>query len=423
MRFFLITIGSHGDIHPFLAVGSALRKRGHEVALAVNPYFERQATDAGVHYVPLGERIDLKEVISDSRIMHPVWGPLTVLREFTIPVLPTIAETTDAALRDFKPDAALIHPLCFASSWVCEKAGVPRIHAALAPSNWFSPGDQLVMSAWMRHDPGPFRCRVQAAIGRFMMRLALDGPINKFRKTLGLPKSRNILMNELRAGCRNLGLWSPHFRAPIDSDPPGSKVVGFPWHDRHVDAEDDLIEIDRFLDEGEPPIIFTLGTAAVHSAGPFYSIANDVCRRLKRRAMLLVGRPEYAPKDLAPGVRAFTYAPYSRVFPRAAVNVHQCGIGTTAQGLRAGRPVLATPMAHDQFDNAARLKRLGVAEIVQHPRLTPDRLETALRTVLESPTATPRAAELGREISKEDGGLAAAIELESLAKSPRTALW
>jgi len=90
---------------------------------------------------------------------------------------------------------------------------------------------------------------------------------------------------------------------------------------------------------------------------------------LGRRALLLIGHSRNLPQAALPeGVAAFEYAPYSEVLPRACAIVHQGGVGTAGQGLRSGKPVLILPHAHDQFDNAARVARLGCGRVLPRPR-------------------------------------------------------
>jgi len=95
-------------------------------------------------------------------------------------------------------------------------------------------------------------------------------------------------------------------------------------------------------------------------AGDFWPEAISAARELGRRAVLITGAEQLGP--LPEGVRAFSYLPYSRIFPAAAANVHQAGIGTLAQALRAGRPQLIVPVAFDQPDNAREEQNQGYTQ-------------------------------------------------------------
>src|SRR5262249_33662355 len=150
---------------------------------------------------------------------------------------------------------------------------------------------------------------------------------------------------------------------------------------------------------GPPPLVFTLGTSAVHDAGQFYVHSVAAVKLLGRRVVLLVGKNTLnRPGSLPDGIVAFEYAPFSELFPRAAAIVHQGGIGTTAQAMRSGRPMLVMPYAHDQPDNAGRVTRLGIARTISRNRYTPDRAAAELRPLVDNPAYSKRAAEVGRQI-------------------------
>ena len=133
---------------------------------------------------------------------------------------------------------------------------------------------------------------------------------------------------------------------------------------------------------------------------------------LGHRALLLTGSP--VPRDLPPGIRAFDYLPYSAVFPHAAAVVHQCGIGTLAQALRAGRPQLLVPVAFDQPDNALRAARLGVGLELPFQRVDPRRLRDALAQLLAQPAHAHAAQRCALTLRGSDGAETAADMLLGL---------
>lgn len=412
MRLLMLTNGSHGDIHPFLAVGREMVRRGHAAALMTNPYFAPHTVQAGLEPIALGQHTDLGKMLSENpSTMSPLRGPMQVMRKLMLPYVPEVVETARRTIKEWKADVVLVHPLCIGGSWAAELAGVPCHAASLAPSIWFNPNDQLVLPPFRSENPSRRAVAFDLFLGRTVTSLTLDGPLNAQRRAMGLPKMKNIFITEARGGLTNLALWSSLFRPIIDGDPPAAKITGFPWYDRAKEQEAPSEAIEAFLSGGEPPLVFTLGTAAAHTAGRFHQHAARACEILNRRGLFLVGRGHQGPPNMPKGSAAFEYAPYSAVFPRAAVNVHHGGIGTTAQGLRAGRPTVVVPMAHDQFDNAARLRRMGVSETVRHARATPERLAAAIRRVLGDPAVAANAAKIAPAVAQENGASAAADAL------------
>jgi len=410
------TVGGGGDINPFIAVGIALRKRGHEVVLLVNPYFEKQIRDAGLEFVGLGEHFDLRRVAEMPELMHPRKALKLTLDLLIVPQMSVTIDALSSLIREMRPDIVLSHHTCPGTHWICERHGVPSAGAVLAPLLWPSTKDASIFLSWEPENQPRWYLRARNRFSRWLLRRIVDPRYNQVRRQYGFPSKRDLYFTETLGGIVNLGLWSPHFRGPFSDDPPNGRICGFPWFDRHGEFEQPSADVEEFLLDGEPPIVFTLGTSAVHVSRGFYGCAAEACRILGRRGILLTRFLEYAPKNLPSGVRAFTYVPFSTVLPRAAATVHHGGIGTTAQAMRAGRPTVIVPIVNDEFDNAMRAKRLGVSVTLKHSRLTPRNLADALRPMIDDPALNDRAARLGRLLSEEDGALTAAIALEDAVR-------
>lgn len=416
MRILLVTAGSHGDINPFIAMARALH--GHDVRLLVNPYYEKQVKEAGVAFEPLGELIDLQRIGQDyPDLMHPRKGGRVVLEQLMIPTSREAFKRVQELADTWTPDAVVHHFVVPGAAWAAAKRGIPCGNVVLAPINWLSRYESAVWAPWVPDNTPLWIARGMWHVLRPALAWMLDPTMNRLRAELGLPKQRNIFESAMRGGTLNLGMWSPVFRGPLPDDPEHGVICGFPWHDRHGDIETPSAEIEEFLNEGAPPIMFTLGTAAVHVAGDFYDLAAEACGMLQRRGLLLVGPRESAPRAMPPGVRAFAYAPFSSVMPRCAVNVHHGGVGSTAQAMRAGRPTLVIPHAHDQFDNAARVRRMGISETLSRQRVTAKRLAAKLDLVLSNRDMPARAAAIGKRLQQEDGAAVAAKHIVRLAGS------
>jgi UDP:flavonoid glycosyltransferase YjiC (YdhE family) len=194
-------------------------------------------------------------------------------------------------------------------------------------------------------------------------------------------------------------------------------VPGYCFYDKD-DAGGMTPELLRFLDAGPPPVVFTLGSSAVQIAGNFYTETLPAIQRLGCRAVLLVGKDgqNELPAGLPPTVHVAGYAPFSGLFPRARAIVHSGGAGTTGQALRAGKPMLVVPWAHDQPDNAEHARRLGLARVLPAHLFTAGRAFYHLFPLLNDPSYAARAAEIGKLVAAEDGATAAATALETLLK-------
>jgi UDP:flavonoid glycosyltransferase YjiC (YdhE family) len=179
--------------------------------------------------------------------------------------------------------------------------------------------------------------------------------------------------------------------------------------------------LESFLKAGPAPVVFTLGSAAVMAAGKFYEFSAKAIMKMGARAVLLIGSDERnRPQgELPDTICVAEYAPFSALFKRAALVVHQGGVGTVAQCLRAGKPMLIMPYSHDQPDNGRRMRRLGVARVIQRENYTPVRVARKLKAMLEEPQFAERAAEVAESIEHEDGVRSACNALEDLYRKTR----
>jgi UDP:flavonoid glycosyltransferase YjiC (YdhE family) len=247
-------------------------------------------------------------------------------------------------------------------------------------------------------------------------------PLLDFRREIGLPPGGHPAFEGANSPELVLALFSRYFAEPQPDWPPQAVVTGFPFYDRDIGHQDLAPEIERFFAEGPAPLVFTLGSSAVGAAGDFYRQSLAAVERLGCRALFLTGSmPQGLPEVLPPGVIAAQYAPHSAVFPRAAVNVHQGGVGTTAQAMRAGRPMLVVPFAHDQFDNGGRVRRIGAGEMLYRRRYNAGRAARVLRRLMEDESYKTAAAAAGDKVRSENGSARAAGAIEKmLAGSSQT---
>ena len=216
-------------------------------------------------------------------------------------------------------------------------------------------------------------------------------------------------------------LFSRELMAPQPDWPAAALQTGFPVHDRGESGAGLPPALARWLDAGPPPLVFTLGSSAVWAAGSFYDEAALAARALGERAVLMTGiqdlnpvagipRVDDAPLDAA--VVTVDYAPHSEVMPRGLATIHQGGVGTTAQALLAGRPMLVVPFSHDQPDNAARCARLGVARVLPRSRIGAAAFTRELRLLIADREAEKRAQQVAARMRTEPGAAGAVDAIE-----------
>jgi UDP:flavonoid glycosyltransferase YjiC (YdhE family) len=410
-RVVFATLGSWGDLQPCLAIALSMQARGHDVVLATGPCYREKIEALGVGF--RGVRPDSDWVTNPElmrRRMHPQLGLIRVAREWLLPALRESYEDIVAAVEG--ADLLVSHPLAYAARLVAEKTGIPWVSTMSVPVGFFSAHDMAAfplapaLSARLRF-PGFWRplLRLGGRVTRF-----LAEPWYRLRAEIGLPPTtENNPLSDSHSPLMVLALFSKVLADKQPDWPPQTVITGFPIHGGEVGLPAALI---RFLDAGPPPIVFTLGTAVAMNAGRFYEHSITAARSVGRRAVVILNDPRNRPAALPADVAAFEYAPFSELFPRAAVVVHHGGIGTTGLAMRSGRPMLVMPSAWDQPDNAARVARLGIARVVPRHRYTPGRVASELRHLLEDPAYSRRALEVGAEVRRENGVRAACDALE-----------
>jgi rhamnosyltransferase subunit B len=409
LRIVLSNIGTFGDINPLIAIALELKRRGHTPVMALPAVYAPKIVPLGLEFHPLRPDIDPTNTMLVQMVYDVNKGTETGLRKFLFPVLrETYADLLDAATRPARADLLLLGELNYAGPLVAEKTGIPWASYVLAPFSFFSAFDPPVLP------PYPKLARADKVIpgmGRGIKRLARfvtrkwPEPIYELRRELGLPMGANPIFDAKHSPNLVLALFSPVLGVEQKDWPANVLISGFCFYD--ADAGNAALppHLEKFVAAGEPPVVFTLGSAAVLAAGDFYEQSARAAMRLGIRAVLLIGAdPRNRPQQSLPdSICLAEYAPYSALFPRAKLVVHQGGVGTTAQCLRAGRPMLIMPYSHDQPDNARRMKRLGVARAIQRASYKPWRVARAIRAMLAEPEYEQQAQNAAREIAQEDG--------------------
>lgn len=422
MRIVLSTFGTFGDVNPLIALALELKRRGHRPSLAVPEMFRAKIEPLGINFFPVRPNQDQTDKRLVALIYDKKKGTEYGLREFLFPALRQSYEDLLAAVEaDGGADLLMTGELAYAGPIVAEKTGIPWASYVLAPFSFFSAYDPPVLP------PYPTLARAQIVvpkIGHVVSRFARyvtrrwPEPVYELRRELGLESGENPIFDAKHSEQLVLALFSRMLGEPQPDWPTNTLISGFVFYDGDAGNADLPTALESFLSAGPPPIVFTLGSAAVLDAGDFYEQSAEAARLLNLRAVLLVGNdPDNIPRaPVRDNICIAKYASFSRLFPRASVIVHQGGVGTTAQALRAGKPMVVMPYSHDQPDNARRVRRLGVAKVVQRKNYTAERAARMITGLLSNPRYAGRAIEIREEMAAEDGLNTACDALEKLIR-------
>jgi rhamnosyltransferase subunit B len=413
-RILIATFGSLGDLHPFVALGQALAREGFAPVIATSEAYGDFIRGEGLDFAPVRPDADdltgrlgmdlgaiARRMAEDDRFL------------FETLIFPSLRDSFDDLYAAAEGAVCVVaHGLAFAARYAAEARGLPAVTVLLSPLMLYAADDPPIGSRV------PFTTAPVGRLGVAWNRLLLSslahaiahwaGPLRRLRREVGLPPRRGAaLFLGDDSVAATIGLFSPLLTQATPGGG-GARIAGHSFHDRYLERGAIDPALDAFLRDGEPPVVFTLGSFVARARQGYYRDCLAASRALGRRALLLAHEDDVA--DLIGETRgdAFVaaYAPHSQIFPRACAVVHHGGIGTAGQALRAGRPQLVTPFLGDQFDNAGRLRRLGVARVVPGATATAATLAAALAGL--DAGHTRRAAACAREIRAEDGAAVAA---------------
>jgi rhamnosyltransferase subunit B len=422
-RIVITTWGSLGDLHPYLAVALELRRRGHEAVVATSLCYREKVESLGLGFHSVRPDSDwLLDGDKVRRFSHPRWGLLRVGRELVMPALAEMYEDTLAAAQG--ADLLVSMHASYAARLVAEKTAIPWVSALHIPFVFLSAFDPPVMDVAPTLSSkfrvaGPAFWKPLLWFGKRATRF-IAKPWYRQRAKLGLPPAAdgNPLFDS-HSPLLVLALFSSLLADRQPDWPSQTIITGFPFYDE--DAQGALPSpMARFLDEGPPPLVFTLGSAVCGHSGSFFEHSVKCAQMLNRRAVIIVGRHRHDSLcSLPSGVIAAEYAPFAELFPRAAAIVHHGGVGTTGEAMRSGRPMLVVPCAWDQPDNARRVARLGIGRTLPKSRYTPERAAAELKCLLDNLTYSERACRVGERIRQESGVQAACDALENVLRKER----
>lgn len=422
-RILFTSFGSLGDLFPYLAVAKVLQARGHDVAVGSTSLYASQIEAESLPFMHLRSGLD-RYTSQESvrrfleRLFDPVQGGKAIAHEMMARIDDTYLDTWEAASN---VDVVVANPLAYATPIVCRERGLPWLSTVLAPMFFLSTFDPPIMTAapWLRrlHRTSPALYR--AVFG--MLKRATLGwvkPLYRLCRDHQLPPpDGHPLFEGQYSPYGTLAMFPSGLAVPQPDWPPNTRATGFPYFSSDADEDAVMRQVETFLAAGSAPIVFALGSSAVNIAGDFFVVSARIARKLGQRAVLVFGQHADQIRDIPAGddTLAVPYVSYGRLFDRASIIVHQGGIGTLAQAMRAGRPMLVVPFGFDQPDNGQRIERLGLGRTLPRSRYCVDAALPLINELLSQDGYRQRADILGREMAMEDGAIRAADYVEGLA--------
>ncbi|MGD2077150.1 MAG: glycosyltransferase [Chloroflexota bacterium] len=403
MKILIITVGTRGDVQPYLALAHGLQAVAHEVWLATDSTFESFVSGAGVNFKPI--QADPRQAMQED-IRHIGGNPIKFMRWLNRQFRPLARDF----FRDVKEaaegmDAILFAALAFPAYHVALGRDIPSLAVYLqpvTPTRFFSVTAAQVPS-WL-----PFRGlinQISSEMSTFTIFAMTKGVVDECRQEmLGLPKTAWRDYSRLNSPAVPIVYGYSRHVTPIPPDWGDWLYVTGYWFLEQDNGWRPSPALATFLRSGPPPIYIGFGSMVDQEAEEVSQMVLKALARSGRRAILLGGWSRLGEGQLPSSVLRLDWAPHHWLFPQMAAVIHHGGAGTTAAGLKAGVPNIIVPYFADQPFWASRVRALGVGpEPIPRQKLTAERLAAAIEIACTNRDMQRRAQALGRKIQAEDG--------------------
>ncbi len=401
----LCTLGTRGDILPFIALGSELARRGHSVTLLSNENWHALADASGLPFHAIAPEDPTQSGRDDYRFFI----------ENTLPSFTRAFEQVQCKALSAGRDMILVYRSnMLGMECAAEVLNIPHIKVALQPSairSFERPPWPLTPLA-----TGRFRVLFKSLVIPALYAMAeftrkYRGHTNRFRRSVGIkvPWGRPAAFGSENATLVFTPAW---YATPQKDWPRNCHCIGFPF----VDVVFEDADLSDFIAEHGAPIVFTPGTG-VRDTAAFFDKAEAISGHLGMPAIFLGAGSESRPQ--APRILTRRFIDMAWLLQRARLIVHHGGIGTTAQALRAGIPQIVIPDRFDQPDNAQRIARLGLGAAVMNDRYSPEQWAGIIRQLLETPLIQQRLLKVSADIRRTPATAKAATVIESIMAATR----
>lgn len=390
MKIKIPTIGSRGDVQPFIALAQGLSRAGHSVNILSHPVMSNLVESHGVMFQPVGPDIDMDEVSASIRAKasNPWKGLMEVMRF----AFDTLEKSHQDILDTIKSaDLVIISSSSAAGKNESELLNLPYASVNLMP--------------WGIQYSDPNR-----PILKKMLYGAIDGiakgvttkPLNNLRKKQGLPP---VGPEGMASPTLDLIPISPVVFPPISFWPKRHHMTGY-WFVKNPEGWIPPIEVEKFLDQGDPPIVISFGAMGLgdHQARETAELLVAAVKKIGVRAIFIGWEKELKSMDLTESIFVCEPTPFDWLLHKTSAIVHHGGFGTTSTAFSVGIPSLVIPHLVDQFNWAQKVFELGVGpKPIPRSKLKFETFISALEELIGNEDYKEGARKLSDQIKSEDG--------------------
>ena len=393
MKIIIVTIGSRGDVQPYINLGQGLRDAGHDVVLATNPTLCPLAEQHGLKTIPIGRPVDMG--LEGTRLMEGSFDNMWIGMVRVMQLGARLVEEAYPDVLTACKNADLVVTTDTGSGVAeAEKLGIPWISVTLQPARLplIQTGEPTLM---------------EKIFGRTLGKLFI-APTNRFRKRVGAPPVESITTMLSK---RMILLPVNSHVAPLNPKwPPQVRQTNY-WYARPMEGWTPPPELLSFLAAGEKPIAVSLGVMGAAKARQSAQIVLEAVRKSGVRAILQGWEDVLKDLDVPPTIYFAGSMPHDWLFDQVSTVVHHGGFGTTAAGLRSGVPCIVIPHIIDQYYWGQRVFELGAGpKSFSRGQMNADKLAQSITTAMTDTGMRAKAAELGAAIRTAPDGVSEAVK-------------
>lgn len=418
-KILLANSGSLGDLHPFMGLALEFQKQGHHVVLASTEFYRAYVESYGIKFEAIRPDLHPEDPEIIAAVLDQRAGPRKLHKDYVFKYTRVAYE--DLARVSEGYDIIVTGALGFFVPTLAEIKKLPWVSVFLSPILLWSAFDPPVIPQ------SPFVTSICRFFGPRFTKLFFDfifaganswaSELHHLRKELGLPRSRGLYRGMMDSPYLNVALFSKHF-APAQPDWPRPLLQpGFVGFDGGRSPELDP-ELAKFLEKGDAPVLFTLGSTASERPGKLFEVFRKSADLISHRALFVVGKKVAQELKHLNSDRSFfaAYVPYSAIMARSKVIVHQGGVGTMAQAMRSGRPSLIVAQVNDQPDNGRHLAETGAGDWLHANGLRGEVLAETITRLATDSSYEAAAKRLAAELSLENAAADTCAQVLRLLK-------
>jgi sterol 3beta-glucosyltransferase len=422
MNVLILTIGSRGDIQPFVALGKGLKAAGHDVTVCTAQMFEPLVSEHGLDYATMtDEMIRLTDTVDGQRTLESGGKGFGLIKR----VKPIIRQMFDQAWAAAQgTDVLVYHPKTLAGYHIAEKLKLPVFMSMPLPA--FTP------TAAFPNPILPPNLRLGGLFNRLsfvvtrMVAMPFYSIIKGWRASVGLPPRWRFASEIVLPNGQPMPTLYSYSPLVVPTPPdwhPSTVATGYWFLEQRSDWQPPT-DLLSFLNVDEPPVYVGFGSMPATDPEAKARLVIDALQKTGQRGILASGWGGLKASSLPQNVFMIDQVPHDWLFPRVKAVVHHGGAGTTAAGLRAGKPTVICPYFGDQPFWGQRVHALGVGpQPVSQKKLTVDNLASAIRSAVSDAEMQRRVAALGEKLRAENGVARAVsiIEQTIQASAPKPA--